>query len=129
MEEGYINIGGMFCFLICKMTTRNEISVERLNGDVETVKDFVINAVNASDGSDMTSHKNKNWMDEISRMRRSFVWKKVFVKLKRENVTSLCKIGKTICKRNMVLREREVELLKRTERDMIRAMCRVKLID
>ena len=62
-------------------------------------------------------------------MWRSFVWKKDFDKDEKEKVSNLCKIGNTIWKQNMVFERREVELFRRTDRAMIRAMCGVKLID
>ena len=55
MEEGcYISIGGRFCKR-CKMMTRNETFLERLNDDLETVEGFCYlgNAFNASGDSEM----------------------------------------------------------------------------
>ena len=53
MEESYYRIGGC---KKCKMTTRNEMSVERLNDDKKTVKGFCSlgNALNAGGYSETT---------------------------------------------------------------------------
>ena len=72
------------------MLTRNKTSVERLHDDLESFQRFYLgNALNASSGSEMTSRKNKNRMDEILRMWRSFVGKKVFVEDERKSVSDL----------------------------------------
>ena len=75
---------------------------------------------------------NKNRMDGISRMWRSFAWKKTFAENERKSVSDLCKIGNTIQNRNIVFereRERSGISKKRTVGTMKRVICEVKLID
>ena len=53
-----------FAYKRCKMMMKNEMPLERLNDDLDTVKRFCYlgNVLNTSGGSEM---KKKNWMDEI----------------------------------------------------------------
>ena len=66
------------------MIMKNEMSVKGFNDNVETVKGFCYgNTLNAGGGFEMTvvARTRIRW---ISRMWRSFVWRKVFVKDERE---------------------------------------------
>ena len=67
-------------------------------------------------------------MDEISKMWRSFVWK-VFVENERKVYQICVRSAILYGSETWCLREREVELLKRIEKAMIRAMFAVNLID
>ena len=120
---------------VCKryaMMTRNKTYVERSNYDIKTVEVFCYleNALNTRDGSEMTvaARTTIGWM-RLRECREVFVWKKVFVKDEKKRYqiclrSAILKGSETWC-----LRKREVELLKRTERAMLRAMSGVKLID
>ena len=55
---------------------------------------------------------NKNRMDEISRIWRSFV-EKVSIEGEKESVSDLCKIGNTTWKRNMVFGRKKSGVIKK----------------
>ena len=115
----------------CLMMTKKKISMERLNDDVETAERFCYfgNALNASGDSEMLvvarTRIGLGFQEcgEVLYRRRFSIWMK-------RKVYQICvKSAILFGSETRCLREKEMELLRRTEGAMIRAMWVVKLID
>ena len=60
-------------------------------------------------------------------MFRAAIWKNVFVKDEKKDISELCKIGNALLGATHDLRKNEIAFL-RTQKALIRAMCKVMLI-
>ena len=68
-------------------------------------------------------------MDEAQGIQKNTQRQKVFIKDKTEGLEKLCKSAMLHGSEAWCFREKEMAILRRTERAMIRAMCGVTLLD
>ena len=132
-EDALSNLGSKFCCARCSsMTARTVAEEEKLCDGVETVKGFCYlgDRLRASGNSEaaVTAGTRRKWV-KFRKCTEMFYGKRFLLRLKRKGYQSCMQSAMLYGRENRESKLKRRCFLESKKRAMLRAMCRVKLMD